>query len=105
MYRNCFAQVFKVLKRQLEDGLAAQPISFNQLSIKLSTLTYSAVSEQWQEERSEREKQTLANSPSIQQLRESLIGETLELIKVQRINYLKKGTEFPMWNSQRAQVK
>uniref|UniRef100_A0A1B6DVD4 ELMO armadillo-like helical domain-containing protein n=1 Tax=Clastoptera arizonana TaxID=38151 RepID=A0A1B6DVD4_9HEMI len=98
-------KVFQVFKRQLNEGLASQPHSFNQLSSKLSSLTYSVVSGQWQEERCEKEKETFAKLPSIKQLRESLINETLELIKTQRINYLIKGTQFPMWNAQRSQVR
>ncbi|XP_054276503.1 engulfment and cell motility protein 1-like [Macrosteles quadrilineatus] len=96
-------KVFQVLQRQLLKALETQPVTFDQLDSVLSTLSYWAVRNQWQEEQVEKERNTLANSPAVRQLKASLVGETKEIIKKQRLQFVKTGSEFPVWNAQRNQ--
>lgn len=97
-------KVFQVLQRQLLKALETQPVTFDQLDSVLSTLSYWAVRNQWQEEQVEKERNTLANSPAVRQLKASLVDETKEIIKKQRLQFVKTGSEFPVWNVQRNQV-
>lgn len=93
-----------VVQRQLQEAMRSQPPSYEKLDEVLSGLSYNTVRSQWQEEQLEHERNILIHCPAVQQLQQYLIPETVALIKKQRLQFLKKGSEFPVWNSQRNQV-
>lgn len=92
------------MQRQLQEALGCQPLSYERLEEAFASLSYSTVRTQWLEEQLERERHALAHSPAVHALQQSLVPETQELIKQQRFQFLKKGSEFPVWNAQRNQV-
>lgn len=87
------------MERQLTEGLGSQPKTFHELEMVLRGFTYSSVSEQWQLERKAKQQQFFATSSAVRELRISLKGDLIKIIKEQRIRYIIKGSKFPIWNS------
>ncbi|XP_075225479.1 engulfment and cell motility protein 2-like [Lycorma delicatula] len=98
-----YKKVIKVMARQLTESLRAQPKLFSELEYILRTFTYSAVYEQWQMEKKAKQQHFIRTSTAVNELRSSLKKELTEIIKNQRINYIMKGSKFPVWDSQRNQ--
>lgn len=82
--------------------MGSQPANLEKLRQKLSTLTYSEITNLWQQERTSRE-QWESHARPIVQLKELVTPEIVQLIKKQRLNYMVDGTRFTKY-SQRGQV-
>lgn len=96
--------MFQVLQQQLVKALKSQPITYDQLETVLGELSYQAVRSQWEVEQEQREQHTLTNSPAINQLKQSLVAEAKELVKKQRLEWIKFKTIFPAWSSHKNEV-
>lgn len=96
--------MFQVLQQQLVKALKSQPITYDQLETVLGELSYQAVRSQWEVEQEQREQHTLTNSPAINQLKQSLVAEAKELVKKQRLEWIKVKTIFPAWSSHKNEV-
>jgi hypothetical protein len=92
-----------VLQRQLQEALALQPITLEQLDEDFRRFPYSVIAEIWQLEHEKKEKWQLTHLPPILQLKEQRSGAILELIQQQRINTLLRGAKFPKYTA-RGQV-
>lgn len=86
-------KVLSVVKEQINRALETQPGTFEQLKVKLNTLTYAEITNLWQQERRHKEEWESQAAPIIQ-LREQIKPEITELVKQQRLNYLVEGTLF-----------
>lgn len=95
-------QVFSVVREQIVRALALQPLNFEKLKEKLQTLTYSKITNLWQQERTSREEWESHAKPIIQ-LKEIITPEIVDLIQKQRLGYLVEGTRFTKY-SNRGQV-
>lgn len=82
--------------------MASQPANMEKLRQKLSTLTYSEITNLWQQEQICREKWESHARPIVQ-LKELVTPEIVLLIKKQRLNYMVDGTRFTKY-SPRGQV-
>ena len=95
-----FAKVFLVLRQQLTRALADPEAvcSFDKFKVKLNSLTYSAIMNIWQKERTSREEWE-NKAQAILELRERIKPSIVELIKQQRLRYLTEGTEFVKYSN------
>ena len=95
-----FAKVFSVLRQQLTRALADPEAvcSFDKFKVKLNSLTYSAIMNIWQKERTSREEWE-NKAQAILELRERIKPSIVELIKQQRLRYLSEGTEFVKYSN------
>ncbi len=83
-------------------ALASQPADFDKLKEKLQTLTYSKITNLWQQERTSREEWESHAKPIVQ-LKELISPEIVVLIQKQRLGYLVEGTRFTKYST-RGQV-
>lgn len=95
-------QVFSVVKEQITRALAGQPLSLEKFRSLLQVLTYSEITNLWQQERTSREEWESHARPIVE-LREQIKPEILELIQQQRYGFLVEGTRFTKY-SPRGQV-
>jgi len=93
-----FDKVFDVVSDQIRRALEKLPETFESLKSLLNSLSYNEIIRQRTEERSYREKWELKAKP-IQDLREKIKPQIIELIKQNRINYLIAGTRFNRFTS------
>lgn len=94
--------MLSVVREQITRALGSQPANLEKLRQKLYTLTYSEITNLWQQERTSRE-QWESHARPIVQLKELVTPEIVQLIKKQRLNYMVDGTRFTKY-SQRGQV-
>jgi hypothetical protein len=92
-----------VVHRQLQEALALQPVTLEQLNDIFRRFPYSVIAEIWQSELEEKEKWELTHLPPILDLKKERSGTILELIQQQRINTLLRGAKFPKYTA-RGQV-
>lgn len=95
--------MFSVVREQITRALAAHPTGIDQFRAKLWTLTYSEITNLWQQERTSREEWESHARPIVQ-LKEMITPEILNLIQKQRLNFLCEGTRFTKYSS-RGQVR
>ncbi|KAJ8865980.1 hypothetical protein PR048_033504 [Dryococelus australis] len=91
--------VFPVVRRQLQQALRSRPQSLEKLEDMLHNVPYHSVSAMWEQERADREQWLMDNSPAVQELKETRRPDLLELVKEQRIELLKDGMDFPLYNA------
>jgi len=92
-----------VVQEQITRALAQQPIDMDAFKLKLQTLTYSEITNLWQQERSSREEWESHARPIVE-LREQIKPDIIELIQQQRLGFLVEGTRFTKY-SPRGQVR
>lgn len=97
-----FVKVFSVVREQITRALQCKPTGLDKFKNKLQQLTYSTITNLWQQERTSREEWESHARPIVE-LREQITPEILELIQQQRLGFLVQGTRF-MKYSARGQV-
>lgn len=102
LMNSASAQVFSVVRDQIVRALTSQPLNFDKLKEKLQTLTYSKITNLWQQERTSREEWESHAKPIVQ-LKEIITPDIVDLIQKQRLGYLVEGTRFTKY-SNRGQV-
>lgn len=98
-----FVKVFSVVREQITRALASQPTGMDKFKAKLSMLTYSEITNLWQQERTSREEWESHARPIVQ-LKEMITPEIMDLIQQQRLGFLVEGTRFTKYSS-RGQVR
>lgn len=98
-------KVMLVVRRQLHEALALQPVTLEQLNEIFRRFPYSVIAEIWQSEIEEKEKWELTHLPPILELKKERCGTILELIQQQRINTLLRGAKFPKYTARGQRVK
>jgi hypothetical protein len=96
-------QVVLVVQRQLQEALALQPVTLEQLNEIFRRFPYSVIAEIWQSEIEEKEELEMTHLPPILELKKECSSTILELIQQQRINTLLRGAKFPKYTA-RGQV-
>ncbi|KAJ8982396.1 hypothetical protein NQ317_012434, partial [Molorchus minor] len=86
-----FTKVASVGREQIVRALDTAPASLDQLKTKLQSLTYSEITQLWQQERNTREEWESHAKPVVE-LREQITPEILGLIKQQRLAFLVEAT-------------
>ncbi|KAK6640367.1 hypothetical protein RUM44_012060 [Polyplax serrata] len=99
-----FVKVFSVVREQITRALASQPFGMDKFKAKLSMLTYSEITNLWQQERTSREEWESHARPIVQ-LREKITPEIMDLIQKQRLGYLVDGTRFTKYSSRGQRIK
>uniref|UniRef100_A0A8C9WNG4 Engulfment and cell motility 1 n=1 Tax=Scleropages formosus TaxID=113540 RepID=A0A8C9WNG4_SCLFO len=97
-----FNKVMQVVREQIMRALAAKPNSLDQFKSRLQNLSYTEILKIRQSERMNQED---FQSRPIQELREKIQPEIMELIKQQRLNRLCEGTCFRKISCRRRQDK
>jgi hypothetical protein len=92
-----------VVQRQLQEALALQPVTLEQLNEIFRRFPYSVIAKIWQSEIEEKEKWELTHLPPVLELKKECSGTILELIQQQRISTLLRGAKFPKYTG-RGQV-
>lgn len=90
------------MREQITRSLSTQPQKLEQFKAKLQVLTYAEITNLWQQERTSREEWESHARPIVE-LKEQILPEIMELIQLQRLNYLVEGTRFTRYG-QRGQV-
>lgn len=88
-----FTKVFDVVREQITRALQYPLMQLDQLRTKLGHLAYQDITNLRQAERAAKEHDELTATP-IQELKQRITPEMIELIKQQRLNYLINGTRF-----------
>ncbi|XP_013415031.1 engulfment and cell motility protein 1 [Lingula anatina] len=99
-----FAKVLGVVKEQITRALDQNPATFDAFRSHLGKLTYSEITHLWQEERKMKEERESFAKP-IQELREQIKPEMMELIKQQRLNALMEGMQFTKYSNKGQRLK
>lgn len=99
-----FQKVLSVVREQVTRALDIQPANFDQFRARLQHLTYAEITNIWQQERRHKEEWESQAKP-IQELREQITPEILELIKQQRLNHMVEGTRFTKYPKGTRKVK
>lgn len=97
-----FVKVFSVVREQITRALQCKPTGLDKFKSKLQQLTYSTITNLWQQERTSREEWESHARPIVE-LREQITPEILELIQQQRLGFLVQGTRFMKYGA-RGQV-
>ncbi|KAL1122165.1 hypothetical protein AAG570_003570 [Ranatra chinensis] len=99
-----FVKVFSVVREQITRALALQPMTLDRFKTALQSLTYSEITNLWQQERTSREEWESHARP-ILELKEQIIPEIMELIQQQRLAYLVEGTRFTKYSQRGQRIK
>lgn len=99
-----FVKVFSVVKEQIRRALDTLPYSFDKFKQKVQQLTYSEITQIWQQERTNREEWESHARPIVE-LKEKITPEIMELIQQQRLGVLVEGTRFTKYSSRGQRIK
>uniref|UniRef100_A0A1B6DW40 ELMO domain-containing protein n=1 Tax=Clastoptera arizonana TaxID=38151 RepID=A0A1B6DW40_9HEMI len=99
-----FVKVFSVVREQITRSLSTQPESLDKFKAKLQVLTYAEITNLWQQERTSREEWESHARPIVE-LKEQITPEIMELIRLQRLNYLVEGTRFTKYGQRGQRIK
>ena len=99
-----FVKVFSVVREQITRALAGQPLSLEKFRSLLQVLTYSEITNLWQQERTSREEWESHARPIVE-LREQIKPEIIELIQQQRFGFLVEGTRFTKYSPRGQRIK
>lgn len=99
-----FVKVFSVVKEQITRALSGQPLSLDKFRGLLQVLTYSEITNLWQQERTSREEWESHARPIVE-LREQIKPEIVELIQQQRYGFLVEGTRFTKYSPRGQRIK
>ncbi|XP_032665992.1 engulfment and cell motility protein 1 isoform X2 [Odontomachus brunneus] len=99
-----FVKVFSVVREQITRALQCKPTGLDKFKSKLQQLTYSTITNLWQQERTSREEWESHAKPIVE-LREQITPEILELIQQQRLGFLVQGTRFMKYSARGQRIK
>ncbi|XP_014275504.1 engulfment and cell motility protein 1 [Halyomorpha halys] len=99
-----FGKVFSVVREQITRALASQPSALDKFRAKLFFLTYSEITNLWQQERTSREEWESHARPIVE-LKEMITPDILDLIKQQRHGFLVEGTRFTKYSQRGQRIK
>ncbi|XP_076655572.1 engulfment and cell motility Ced-12 [Halictus rubicundus] len=99
-----FVKVFSVVREQITRALQSKPTGLDKFKNKLQQLTYSTITNLWQQERTNREEGESHARPIVE-LREQITPEILELIEQQRLGFLVEGTRFMKYSARGQRIK
>ncbi|KDR14604.1 engulfment and cell motility protein 1 [Zootermopsis nevadensis] len=99
-----FVKVFSVVREQITRALASQPTGLDKFRAKLQVLTYSEITNLWQQERTSREEWESHARPIVE-LKEQIKPEIMELIQQQRLGFLVEGTRFTKYSMRGQRIK
>lgn len=99
-----FVKVFSVVKEQITRALKSKPRGLDQFKNKLQTLTYSDITNLWQQERISREEWESHARP-ILELRQQITPNIMALIQQQRLRFLVEGTRFTKYSAKGQRIK
>ncbi|XP_076297340.1 engulfment and cell motility Ced-12 isoform X2 [Lasioglossum baleicum] len=99
-----FVKVFSVVREQITRALQSKPTGLDKFKNKLQQLTYSTITNLWQQERTNREEGESHARPIVE-LREQITPEILELIQQQRLGFLVEGTRFMKYGTRGQRIK
>lgn len=99
-----FVKVFSVVREQITRALVSQPTSLDKFRTKLQVLTYSEITNLWQQERTSREEWESHARPIVE-LKEQITPEIMELIQQQRLAFLVEGTRFTKYSMRGQRIK
>ncbi|XP_011551614.2 engulfment and cell motility protein 1 [Plutella xylostella] len=99
-----FIKVFSVVREQISRALSSSPNSFEKFRQKINQLTYSEITQIWQQERTNREVWESHARPIVE-LKEKITPEIIELIQQQRLGVLVGGTRFKKYSSRGQRIK
>ena len=97
-----FVKVFSVVKEQITRALQSKPTGLDKFKNTLQQLTYSHITNLWQQERISREEWESHARPIVE-LKEQITPDIMDLIQQQRLRFLVEGTRFTKY-SLRGQV-
>ncbi|GLV39999.1 Ced-12 [Carabus blaptoides fortunei] len=99
-----FVKVFSVVREQMTRALSSQPSSLDLFKVRLQALTYSEITNLWQQERTSREEWESHARPIVE-LKEQITPEILDLIQQQRLGFLVEGTRFTKYSMRGQRIK
>ncbi|XP_065332151.1 engulfment and cell motility protein 1 [Cloeon dipterum] len=88
-----FVKVMSVVREQIKRALDTQPANMEKFKLQLQALTYSDITQLWQQEQINREEWESHARPVVE-LKEQIMPEIMDLIKQQRLGFLVEGTRF-----------
>ncbi|KAJ8672502.1 hypothetical protein QAD02_003761 [Eretmocerus hayati] len=99
-----FVKVFSVVREQITRALQSKPTGLDKLKNKLQQLTYSHITNLWQQERTSREEWESHARPIVE-LKEQITPDILALISQQRLGFLVEGTRFTKYSTRGQRIK
>lgn len=99
-----FVKVFSVVKEQITRAMLFQPASLELFKSRLQTLTYTEITNLWQQERTSREEWESHARPIVE-LKEQITPEIIDLIRHQRLGFLIDGTRFTKYSMRGQRIK
>ncbi|XP_072939230.1 engulfment and cell motility protein 1 [Epargyreus clarus] len=99
-----FVKVSSVVREQISRALSAFPKGFDKFRQKINQLTYTEITQIWQQERTNREVWESRATPIIE-LKEKITPEIIDLIQQQRLGVLVGGTRFKKYISRGQRMK
>lgn len=97
-----FVKVFSVVREQITRALQSKPSGLDQFKNFLQQLTYSHITNLWQQERTSREEWESHARPIVE-LKEQITPDIMALIQQQRLRFMVEGTRFTKYSA-RGQV-
>nr|CAB3242135.1 engulfment and cell motility protein 1-like [Phallusia mammillata] len=102
--KDDFDKVLSVVRDQVVSALNSKPASLDSFKQKLQNLNYSEILKKRQQEQADKE-QFDAQAQPVVDLQKEIQPEIVEIIKQQRLNYLKDGTVFHKISNKRLRDK
>ncbi|OXU25322.1 hypothetical protein TSAR_016297 [Trichomalopsis sarcophagae] len=99
-----FVKVFSVVREQITRALESKPTGLDKFKNKLQQLTYSHITNLWQQERTSREEWESHARP-ILELKEQITPDIMVLIQQQRLGFLVEGTRFTKYSTRGQRIK
>ncbi|XP_058791018.1 engulfment and cell motility protein 1 isoform X2 [Phymastichus coffea] len=93
-----FVKVFSVVREQITRALDSRPTGLDKFKNKLQQLTYSHITNLWQQERTNREEWESHARPIVE-LKEQITPDIMALIQQQRLGFLVEGTRFTKYSA------
>lgn len=99
-----FIKVSSVVREQISRALSSSPKGFDKFRQKINQLTYTEITQLWQQERNNREVWESHARPIVE-LKEKITPEIIDLIQQQRLGVLVGGTRFKKYSARGQRIK
>ncbi|XP_011502310.1 PREDICTED: engulfment and cell motility protein 1 [Ceratosolen solmsi marchali] len=99
-----FVKVFSVVREQITRALQSKPTGLDKFKNKLQQLTYSHITNLWQQERTSREEWESHARPIVE-LKEQITPDIIILIQQQRLGFLIEGSRFTKYSTRGQRIK
>ncbi|XP_035434122.1 engulfment and cell motility protein 1 [Spodoptera frugiperda] len=99
-----FIKVSSVVREQISRALSSSPKGFDKFRQKINQLTYTEITQLWQQERNNREVWESHARPIVE-LKEKITPEIIDLIQQQRLGVLVGGTRFKKYSTRGQRIK